>query len=118
VRWNARLHEAPVQVMGLALRHHQPVADQPLGPAEIEALAQLPGLADQRLPDHAGVVQYVDGQRPEADADHVAVLPCPLEQRERVAAELQRMPENRLSARHQGDIRHCLPARYSHRPHP
>jgi hypothetical protein len=35
-----RLHEAPLPVMAVALGHHQPVADQPLGPAEVEALAQ------------------------------------------------------------------------------
>jgi hypothetical protein len=50
-----RLHQAPLPLMALTLRHHEPVAYQPLGPAEVQALAQLPGLADQRLPDGAGL---------------------------------------------------------------
>ena len=64
-----RLHEAPLPVMALTLRHHQPVAYQPLGPAEVQALAQLPGLADQRLPDGARTVQHVKAERPEPDAN-------------------------------------------------
>ena len=111
-----RLHEAPLPEMALAFRHHEPVADQPLGPAEVEALAQLPGLADQRLPDGARTVQHVNVERPEPEANHIAVLPYPLEQRERVTAELQRMPENPPSARHQGDVTRALSASYGHLP--
>jgi hypothetical protein len=118
-RW---LHEAPLPVVALAFRHHEPVAYQPLGPAEVEALLQLPGLADQRLPDGVRAVQDVNVKRPEPDADHIAVLPCPLEQRKRVAAELQHVPEQPSPAGHQGDVTRDLLASQGHlprlRPHP
>ena len=111
-----RLHEAPLPVMVLTFRHHEPVSYQPFGPAEVQALAQLPGLADQRLPDGARTVQHVKAERPEPDANHIAVLPRPLEQRERVTAELQRMPENPLPARHHGNLTRDLSANYGHPP--
>jgi hypothetical protein len=113
-----RLHEAALPAVIFAGRHHQPVADQPFGPAEVDALLQLPGLADQRLPDCPRVVQQVDRERPEPDADHVAVLAGPLKQPERVTPELQRVPEQPPAA---GQHRHVPPGRHAHRghyPHP
>jgi hypothetical protein len=104
------LHEPPLAAVVLAVRHHQTVADQPLGPAEAEALVQLPGLSDQGLPDRARAVQQVDGHRPEPDPDHLAVLPGPLQQRQRVAPEFQGVPEDPAPARHQGDVRPGPPA--------
>ena len=98
------LQQAPLPAVALALRHHQPVPDQRLGPAEAEALLQLPGLAGQRLADGVGAVQQVQLERPEPDPDHVAVLPGPLQQRERVAAELGGMPQQPPPARHHRDI--------------
>ena len=111
-----RLHEPPLPAVAFAFRHHQPVAYQPLGPAEVEALLQLPGLADQRLPDGIRAVQQVDVERPEPDADHVAVLPGPLQQRERVAAELGRVPEQPPPARHQRRSARDLSAGQDHLP--
>ena len=111
-----RLHEAPLPVMALAFGHHESVAYQPLGPAEVKALAQLPGLADQRLPDHVRAVQHVKVERPEPDANHIAVFPRPLEQRKRVAAELQRVPQNPLPARHHGNLTRDHSASDAHPP--
>ena len=42
------------------------------------------------------------------------MFPRLLEQRERVAAELQRVPEDPLSARHQGDVTRDLSVSYGH----
>jgi hypothetical protein len=81
--------------VGLAFRHHQAGADQPLDPAEVEALRQLPGLTGQRLPDRFRAVQQVHPERAEPDPDHVAVRPGPLQQREGVAAELSACPGSR-----------------------
>jgi hypothetical protein len=112
-RW---LHETPLPLMALALGHHKPVAYQAPGPAEVETLAQLPRLADQRLPDRARTVQHVNAERPEPDANHIAVLPRPLEKRERVAAELQHVAQNPVPARHHGDVTRAHAARHGHLP--
>ena len=111
-----RLHETPLPLMAFAFGHHQPAAYQPLRPAEVEALAQLPRLANQRLPDGVRAVQHVDAERPEPDTDHITVLPGPLEQRERVASELQGVPKQRMPARHRGDVTGHHVARCGHRP--
>ena len=100
-RW---LHKLLLPVMALAFGHHEPVAYQPPGPAEVEALAEFLGLPDQRLPDDAATVEQAKSERPLLDANHIAVLPRPLQIRERVAAELQRVPQNPLSARHHPDV--------------
>jgi hypothetical protein len=110
------LHEPPLTPMAFAFGHHQPAAYQPLGPSEVEALAQPPGLADQRLPDGARTVQHVDAERPEPDADHITVLPGLLEQRERITPELQRVPQQQMPARHRGDVSLHHVARCGHRP--
>ena len=99
------LHQPPLPAMVIAVRHHQPVADEGFGPAEADALLQLPGLADQRLPDRGRAVQQVHRERPETDADHIAEIPPALQQPERIAAELQRVPEHAPSAGQQGNLR-------------
>jgi hypothetical protein len=55
-------------------------------------------------------------ERPKPDADDIAVLPGLLEQRERIAAELQRMPKDPLSARHQGNVTRDRWVSYGHLP--
>jgi hypothetical protein len=110
-----RLHEAPLPSVVFALRHHQPVADQLLGPAEVEPLLQLPGLADQCLADGIGTVQHVELHRPEPEADHVAVPPGPPQQRQRVPAELGRVPQQPPPARYQRDRARARPVGQRHR---
>jgi hypothetical protein len=56
----------------------------------------------------SGLFRQVDGERAEPDADHVPVGACPLEQRQRVAAELQGVPEQPPSARYFGYAGDCL----------
>jgi len=102
--------------VGLAFRHHQAGADQPLDPAEVEALRQLPGLTGQRLPDRFRAVQQVHPERAEPDPDHVAVRPGPLQQREGVAAELQRVPGQPPTARQHGDVAPARLGALGHRP--
>src|ERR1700722_19617323 len=108
------LHEAPLPAVILAFRHDQPVADQPLGPAEAEALLQVPGLADQSLPDSIRAVQHGHVKRPEPEADHIAVLPGSLQQGQRVAAELERVPEQPPTAGQHGGVTRGRSAYYSH----
>jgi hypothetical protein len=104
------LHEPPLPLVVLALRHHEPVADQPLGPPEAKPLLQLPGLPDQRVPDGGGAVQYINVKRSKADSDYLPVPAHPLEERERIPSEFHRVPKQPVPARHQWDGTRGLPA--------
>ena len=110
------LHKPPLPAVVFAARQHQPVAYQAPGPAEIDAFLELPGLADQRMPNGVWAVQHVNGKPQEPDADHIAVFSRSLEQPERVTAELQRVPEHSPSPRHLRYFARDFPGSCGHLP--
>src|ERR1700722_16057073 len=75
-------------------------------------------LANQRLPDDLGAVEQVNRDRPEPDAGRAPGRSRSLEQGERVAAELQGVPEHTPAARHLRDVASDSLGSYGHLRHP